>query len=327
MSAICLISVFISTTFNTGWTFVTNITEFGYPTGIYSHSDDSFVIVSEESFSGSFISRDLGINLSGNQSEAYSENYAVSSLYKETLFLSSPFPEDIEDSSTFAGITRVTPSGDTLWTVQLDSIESRVETNQPIIPCREGGCFAIFSPDNAEFIWKTYKLSDSGEVKMSSEFQMQGGPVIDISSVIETDDSSFLILGTTDDLGMNLFMFLVGIDSDGRQYISIREDLNFHASGEIVDVDLDGNIYVAGYTGFEREDGFFMPPADSDIFIIKFDSLGNELWSSIYEYPKENRPIFMTITQNGTIGILMKSFSYEASDSDETYSLVIYDQS
>ncbi len=326
MTALCVIFVFIATTFGTGWTLLSDLPEFGYPTGIYSPDDQFFVVTLEESFSGSFISNEIKIDLSGNQSETLSEHYAGSSLFKETLFFASPFPEDIEDPSTFAAITRVTLSRDTLWTTQLDSIEGRVETRQPIIPCREGGCFAVFSPNNADFIWKTYKLSDLGEVQMSSEFQMQGGPVIEISSVIETEDSNFLILGTTDDFGMNLYMFLVGIKSDGNQYISLKKDLRFHASGTIVEIDEDGNIYLAGYTGFEREDGYFMPPQNSDIFLIKLDSAGNELWSSVYEYPKENRPVFMTISENGIVAILMKSFSYESNDELEQYSVIIYQQ-
>ena len=324
MSIFCIVSFFVVATSNIGWTLLPDFAEFGFPIDIYSIDNETYNVSFERSFSGSFIRKEIRIDLSGNQSETYSENYVPAYFNRDRLFYYSRFPEDMEDPSACAAITRVTLSGDTLWTVQLDTLGSYVEAIARVLPCREGGCFVALKPYRSASLWKVYKLSDSGEVQMSSEYQMQGGPVILLSQIIETDDSNFLILGTTDDCGTNLYMYLVGIKSDGSQYINISEDLRFHASGELVEVDTDGNIYVAGYTGFDREDGFFMPPENTDIFLTKFDSAGNELWSSTFEYPGENRPIRMTVNEYGDVAVVMKSFSYEPDDQLQEYALIVY---
>ena len=61
MNAICVIFVFIATAFSAGWTHLSDLPEFGYPTGIYSLDSQTFVVAFEESFSGSFISNEMSI--------------------------------------------------------------------------------------------------------------------------------------------------------------------------------------------------------------------------------------------------------------------------
>ena len=225
----------------------------------------------------------------GNQTDDNPNIEAFTSEYQDTLdtYVHVPFPEEIESADTFAGITSISSSGDTLWTVMLDSLEGRIETRISVSPCRDGGCFAVFSPTRRDFIWKVYRVSDSGEVLMSGEFQMQGGPILRVSTVLETIDSNFLIGGTTDDLGMNLYMFLVGIDSNGNQFINVREDFRFHAQFGTMELDDSGNINITGSTGYERDDGYFMPPLYPDPFQLMLDSEGQEIWRTVLEYPLE----------------------------------------
>lgn len=309
-----------------GWTFIADLPQCGYPTGIYADEDGSLVVKFEKLLPDSLYRNEILVDSDGSI-EVLGENLnQISNQAEESLFLTSPFPEDIENPYTFSGITHLSSAGDTLWSVVLDSIQEREETFQPVIRCDEGGCFAVFAPDGTDFIWEVYRLSDSGDVLMNGEFIMRGGPVIGVSTLKETADSSYLICGTTDDLGMNLYMFLTGIDSEGNEFFQIMEDFRFHASGGIIELDDEGNIYIAGYTGFERDDGYFMPPADTDVFLLKLDPTGREIWRTVFEYPLENRPSCMYITEEGNIAVVFNSFSYEETDPPGNHSLVLFQE-
>ncbi len=153
---------------------------------------------------------------------------------------------------------------------------------------------------------------------------MRGGPIISISNVKEIVDSNFLVSGITDDLGMNLYMFLVGIDRDGNQFMEVKEDFRFHAGAGTVELDDSGNIYIAGYTGSDRDDGCFMPPQDTDVFLIKLDSEGREIWRTVFEYPLENRPFIMEITEQDEVLLVIRSFTYESRGLSDSYTHLVF---
>lgn len=328
MKSILVCFTLVSISWGGGWTVLAELPEASRINDFRAYGNGEYGYELLEEIDGILYMSDISVDLQGNQ--------IVNSLRREIhisedqplvpLYVTVPFPDDIESTVSFAGVTRIGASGDTLWTVMLDSISHRVQTGQPVISCRDGGCFAVFSPTRENFIWKAYRLSDSGELQMSTEFQMQGGPVISVSNVLETSDSSFLITGTTDDLGMNLFMFLIGVDRNGYQFIDIKEYFRFHAGAGIIEVDESGNIYIAGYTGDERDDGYFMPPQDTDVFLLKLDPDGRELWRTVFEYPGENTPVVIEITDLGEVFMVIKSFSYDPADASSEYTLLVYQQ-
>lgn len=323
MKIVILGIVLTAAAYGSGWTFLADIPTDVRVAGLHSDSTGQYIVEYEENLIDSIVYKELVIDTDGNVEILEAEHSPTPNTSGEDMFVKFPYPEDFEDDDTFAGISRISAIGDTLWSVPLDSIEGRKVVCLPVVPCEGGGCFAAFGPDY-DFIWKIYRLDDNGEVLMSSEFQMQGGPVIRVSCTLETNDSSYLITGTTDDLGCNLFMYLIGINSDGDQFINVREDFRFHAAAELMELDDAGNIYIAGYTGFERPDGWFLPPYDSDVFLMKLDSDGNEIWRTVFDYPAENRPSVMHIDEDGSIAVVISSFSYEPSGQARNYSLMLY---
>ncbi len=307
-----------------GWTFLADLPDGVRPGGLQSDGNGGYIVEYEETTTDGIIDREIVIDSSGNIESREAEYDSSRVPGNEDTFVTFPYPDYYETWDTFGGITRLSLSGDTLWSVTLDTVESRVEVFQPVIPCRDGGCFAVFGPTHGEFVWKFYKLSESGEVLMSGEFQMQGGPVIRLSAVKETADSGFVLCGTTDDLGMNLFMYVIGIDSDGSLLFEIKEDFRFHAAYGLIELDEGGNIYIAGSTGFERPDGWFLPPYDSDVFLMKLDPSGNEIWRTVLEYPLENRPYYVHVNDDGSVAMVIRSFSYEPTDLTSQYSLIVF---
>jgi hypothetical protein len=313
----------VSAVYGSGWTVLAELPEGMSVTGIGETAEGIRYYEVFEKTEG--VLTRVGVDAHGAQTVLGSTPYQSQNPVAEEYYLAVPFPEEIENPGTFAGVTKLEASGDTLWTVMLDSLEEREDIPVSIIPCTQGGCFAVFPPD-PDFVWKVYRLSDSGEVLMHSEFRIQGGPVIGVSSVVETADSSFLISGTTDDLGMNIFAFLVGIDSSGRQFLELKEDFHFHAGAQSIKLDRDGNIYLAGYTGYERNDGFFMPPWDSDVFLMKLSPAGNELWRTVFSFPRENRPLAVEVTEQGVILVLISGFDYRFNGTEDSLTLVSYSE-
>lgn len=328
MKSILVCATLVSISWGGGWTVLAELPEASRINDLRAYGNGEYGYELIEEIDGILYMSDISVDLQGNQivNILRREIHISEDQPLTPLYFPVPFPDDIESSACFAGVTRIGPSGDTLWTVMLDSIYDRVQTRQPVIPCRDGGCFAVFSPTRENFIWKAYRLSGSGELQMSAEFQMQGGPVISVSNVMETSDSNFLITGTTDDLGMNLFMYLVGIDRHGNQFLELREDFYFHAAAGMTKLDYSGNIYITGYTGHERDDGCFMPPQNSDVFLMKLDSSGREIWRTVLEYPLENRSIMLEITEQGDVLMVIKSFSYGSAHLTDKYTLLVYNE-
>jgi len=73
---------------------------------------------------------------------------------------------------------------------------------------------------------------------------------------------------------------------------------------------------VTGYTGYERDDGFFMPPGDTDIFLMEFDPEGEFLWSTVYTMPLENTPVLMEVDEEGRVYLLVRSMEEDGSPPD-----------
>lgn len=233
--------------------------------------------------------------------------------------------EHPSDCMLLTGVSRLGPEGDTLWTVLLDTAFCYGSVGSIVMPSINGGCLAAWEPPPGSDRWKVYRLDASGNVIMAAGFRLQGGPVIGLGDMAETPDGGVLLTGVTDSLGMSLYMFLVGFDAGGDRYCEYIDGLRFHARGRLLAIDRDGCVYVAGDTGYEREDGFFMPPAYTDVFLMKFDQEGEFLWSTVYPMPLENTPVLMEIDEGGTVHILVRSMEDDGSSPEgPDYSLLTY---
>lgn len=251
-----------------------------------------------------------------------------------------PLPDSSEDAKIFVFgpndtegffqrpcpefICRLGPEGDTLWRAPLDTLEGDVDIRM-VIPSEEGGCIAVLGPSAGNDIWSIHRLGPSGGTSASATFRLQGGPVLGLCDMMETEEGGVLLTGVTDSLGMNLYMFLTGFDSLLSDSFMKLEDIRFHASGKLLEPDGDGAAYVAGYTGFERDDGYFMPPVDRDVFLMKIDYGGNEHWRTILDLPLENVPVLMETMGEGGVLVLVRSFEADGSPQvGPEYSLYLY---
>jgi hypothetical protein len=140
----------------------------------------------------------------------------------------------------------------------------------------------------------------------------------------ETPGGDVLLTGVTDSLGMNLSMFLLCFDSGCGERFGISNSLRFHASGDLLEVSENGDIYLAGETGFERDDGYFLPPVDEDVFLMKFNSSGEELWSSIFPQPLQNTPLCMYTAGDSVLILTSSSHEDGSRPQGPPYSICMY---
>ena len=222
------------------------------------------------------------------------------------------------------GVLRMGPAGDTLWTCIIDTVTAYEGIPIRLIPSSSGGCWAVTGPEPGGDTWWVVQVSDDGGLLTREEFRLQGGPVISMHCLAETPDRGLVMTGVTDSLGMNLYLVVLKMDPEGIEEWRVLDPFSFHASGDLLEVDGDGGIIIAGHTGFEREDGWFMPPTNTDLLLLKLDSSGRELWRSIYPCPGQNTPMLMCTMHNGGILVLM-TVSDEASSFPEAYRLVMFD--
>lgn len=191
--------------------------------------------------------------------------------------------------------TRIGESGDPL------------ELSGMTCPSADGGCFALFSPHLTRGVWKLVRVNGLGEIQFTTSFTVRGGPMIGFNRMVERVDGGVLLTGTTDDLGMNLFMVFMGYSRRGESEFFHMDSLRFHGSGELLAEDDSGNIYLAGYTGYEREDGYFLPPSGTDLFLDCYSPEGDRLWRSIPDLPMENRPVCMDAAEDGSVVLVVAS--------------------
>lgn len=233
-----------------------------------------------------------------------------------------PAEQDFAEMRLPEGVVRLDGSGDTLWTCVLDSVEGCEGSTSLIEPSPTGGCWAVFGPEPGGDEWRIWKLSAAGVVEASGSFELQGGPVNSMHDLAECGDGGLVMTGVTDSLGMRLYSVLIRLDSGCREVWRLLDDVRFHACGDLVEISPEGTIAFAGYTGLEREDGWFLPPESMDVFLFTLDPDGVSLGRSILHLPGQNAPLLLTLLDGGGAVLLVSSFE-ESSSFPGVYSLVL----
>lgn len=306
-----------------GWTLIAEMHDNAIPVALYESHNGGFVVRFQRFHSDTFWVHEVQVDMEGSVHGTCSDPW-LTPASGPILFASLPVPEeDFTDFGIPSGVIHFDSSGHILWSTVLDTIPDYERPCMVVIPSSNGGCFAVSEPQRGEDTWRVYSLSEDGEVLMRNEFNLQGGPMIDLCHMIQTPDNDYLLTGVTDSLGMNLYMFVIKLDNGGNVVWMVLERVLDHGWGNIVDCDEDGNVFVVGSAGYEREDGYFMPPVDQDLFLMKLDGSGMEEWRTVFEYPQQNVPIVFRLLSDGSICIIMKAFP-EGYPGESNYLLLRY---
>jgi len=300
------------------WTVISEVPILGVPVEILAQDDGSYRLTFRDFDDSGYFLR--GVFVDGDGVETDSSMILPQDaggweplMPTEEDFLSMELPE---------GVVRIDGGGDTLWTCVLDTIPGYEGTGVLLRPSASGGCWAVFGPVSGDDAWRVFRLSSSGGVEASGSFRVLGGPVNAMHDIEETPDGGLLLAGVTDSLGMRLYSVLVRLDDECLEEWRVLDPVRFHACGDIVVTASDGSILLAGYTGLERSDGWFMPPEDMDVFLNRLAPDGTSSGMSILHLPGQNAPLLMTLLDGGGAVLLVSSFE-ENSSFPGVYSLVL----
>jgi len=224
------------------------------------------------------------------------------------------------------GVVRMDSLGMPVWTARLDTV---FDYESPVIRIEQassGGCWTAISPRRGDDVWKIWKLNEDGMVVGEESFQLQGGPAIGFSDLVETAEGGLLVAGYTDSLGLNLYSFVASLSSDCSLDWLLLEDHVFHSVPSELLLDENGNIYLTGETGHERDDGYFLPPVDMNAYVMKLNGSGEILLSDILQMPLQNRPVHSCMCEDGGILMLLRSFR-EDDRGESSYQLIRWEPS
>jgi hypothetical protein len=301
------------------WTIIGEVPVLGVPEEIADLGDGTFLITFRDFSECGYFLRGILVDSGGLVTDSSmivqpeSSGHSFEPLMPtEQDYLSARIPE---------GVVRLDGTGDTLWTCVLDSLTGYEGSCNLIIPSSSGGCWAVFGPAAGADEWRVWRLSYSGRTEAMGTFSIPGGPVNSMHDMVECPDGGLLLTGVTDSLGMQLYSVLVRLDSGCVELWRLLDEGNFHACGDLVAIDGDGSIFAAGYTGFERSDGWFMPPERMDVFLHRLDPDGAFRRESILLLPGQNAPLLMTLLDDGGAVLLVSSFE-ESSSFPGVYTLV-----
>ncbi len=155
------------------------------------------------------------------------------------------------------------------------------------------------------------KLDSSGNVQWQNVIVLPGYNLVHIKKILQLSDGGYIALGRQGVNGTGISSpVLLRLDSLG----SLIWNQPFFSSGvdymEVLEVTQDGGFLVGNFTG-----GGISPwksknsMGDQDIWLIKFDSLGNYLWDNSYGSNRCDQIYDMSLSSSGEIYIVGRSDS------------------
>jgi len=154
--------------------------------------------------------------------------------------------------------------------------------------------------------------TDSGGNEVWS--QTFGGPLMDYArSVLETPDGGYIVAGFTGIFIQGkpsmLDVLLIKTDSNGNEVWSQTYGGSGLDRGYDVEQTSDGGYVIGGYTTSYGA-------GESDFYLIKTDSNGNEVWSRTFGGSSSDNAFSMEITSDGGYILVGKTDSYGAGGDD-----------
>jgi hypothetical protein len=212
------------------------------------------------------------------------------------------------DGNTASGgfdafLAKYDTDGNRLWTRQLGSLwhdRGQAVATDPsgnvfVVGCTAGALGTnVNQGENDAFV---AKYDENGVVLWIRQL---GTPSGDNAFGAATDSSGniFVVGDTRDSLPGNtsaggIDSFAAKYNSDGAlQWVRQIGSDNFEFATDVA-TDIGGNAYIAGYTGGVL-DGI-APEGSSDMYLIKFDALGNKLWTRLFGTPYDDRAAAISI--------------------------------
>ena len=151
-----------------------------------------------------------------------------------------------------------------------------------------------------------FRLTAEGDIIWT---RVYGGTGADTAtSVVQTLDGGFAFTGPTDSYGENGDFYLMKVNADGDSLWSQTYGGGGVDKGRKVALTSDGGFVLVGYT-----ESF---GAGGDIYVVRTDSVGNELWSGNYGGDDFDTGADIVVTSDGGYAIAGTTASFGNGETD-----------
>lgn len=207
-------------------------------------------------------------------------------------------------------VIKYQPNGTIEWLQTYNSIDNKEDYGKDIKVDQYGNVFVTGSSyTTPDFDYLTVKYSSAGVYKWEKRYH--GGNGDDYSNSLAVDgDSNIYITGKSKGTGTNFDIMTINYSSDGVAKWQTRTNggANSNDEGNVITLDLNGNIIVAGYLYylFSKE----------DMAVIKYNPDGNILWTYTYagSTTRDDRLFYIFADSEGNIFVSGSSDSTNISD-------------
>ncbi len=218
-----------------------------------------------------------------------------------------PFGQEEEDVL----LVRTDASGNELWSNTFGGSED--EYAKAVQQTDDGGFVMVgkttsFGAGKADFY--LVKTDSNGNELWSKTF---GGSEDDYGKAVQqTDDGGFALAGSTSSFGVDRsHMYLVKTDASGNELWSKTFSGNVAARAYAMQQTDDGGFVLAGYNVTSSDP---LAGDQLDIYLVKTDANGNELWSNIIGGNDYDTAYAVQQTDDGGFVLAGKTWSFGAED-------------
>ncbi len=226
-------------------------------------------------------------------------------------FITAGFTNSFCTSETDILLLRVNSEGDTLWT-KVYGGEGQ-DCAYSVLQTSDGGFIvtgltnSFDAVDDDAYLMKTNSYGDTLWVKTYKRTKNDNG-----GSIHQTFDGGFVILGTSSLGPGGKKIYLIRTDSIGdtlwtKTYTG--GTFEFDSWGDDIQLTSDGGFIIAG-TNIPLEGN------NSDVYIIRTDSIGDTLWTKTFGGPGSDRSCALSPTKDGGFVVVGITNSYGAGDND-----------
>lgn len=163
--------------------------------------------------------------------------------------------------------------------------------------------YTEFRTHDADFLLT--KIDNNGETVWGKNY---GGEDHDLAySVCAANDNGYYVLGSSQSYGNGSFdMLLIKTDGGGNKQWQKSFGGKSFEDGKSMSVSEDGNIYLLGSSNTGNKKGNI----DMDVFVVKTDSFGNEIWSETIGGSKNDFGESVVTTYDGGCAITGSTESF-----------------
>lgn len=299
---------------NLEWSKVYGGTGFEYANDIIQTDDNGYILTGFTTSNGRndkdvYI---IKVNSSGNY--VWSKTYGMDSLdvatsiYKASdgNYLICGYTESTGAGEDDIYVLKINQTGDTLWTktyggTRTDNGKAIVETNSSeYVFAGSTGSPGITSGNQDFYLLKT---NSSGDLIWSKNYGTGGNLPFDwCNDMKKTSDNGFLMVGESS-YNSPLDILLVKMDSVGNFGWRKLFGDNFYDYGNSLCNTTEGGFILCGTTKIKTTQ-------KNDIFVLKTDNSGNELWRETYGGDGNEWGSSICLTKDGNYVIAGQSNSY-----------------